>query len=246
MAGSKARSTGVGESKRFGGGGADKLDWDAVTVDGRPVPEHMRRFVRWEDTDQGIAERNAKALEANGGRPGANVEIVRDEIDTDPGHFRDDLESGAPLDAILAKEGTRPRLTREQLKEMNKDPYAKLMAKHLKPGEHGMMLSRRKMEEEETLRGNLDYELVKDANGNPVKRGNMFLGKVPQHEFEAEQADLEQQNRSRIVKANENLLEAQERISGKALRKGNELGFTGIEQKVEEMEVGNFAREFNG
>jgi hypothetical protein len=164
----KPQSSGVGESKPFiaqpGAFEPGGIDYASLTVDGKPIPEHLQGLVPYAATDQGRAE-------ANAGKQPAMAQVLRDPIDKSVDHYRDDLSNDLPL-------------------EENHDPLRILMQRHTPAGHRGLFMSETKVSKEGMRRGVLDYEPVLaeiDGKRERVRAGSMFLASVP--EGRAKQAD---------------------------------------------------------
>lgn len=185
----KTQSQGFGESRNFGAPEGvfddDTLDWSQLTLNGQPIPEHLRQQIPYSMTDQGVAE-------ANIGKQERRVEILRDAPLESRGtesltNFTRELDR----DAMVAK-------YRESIRQARgEDGMQLLMKRHLPEGHRGLWISKAKadgagaMPAEGLMRNGLEYVPVKDANGNMITLdgGRMFLASVPEEAAQA--AELE-------------------------------------------------------
>jgi hypothetical protein len=212
-----AKSKGVGPSKIFAApeGSFPATDWSKLTLNGLPIPETLWGAVTYEMTDQGAAERNAKARAANGeGWPKIELGKARDDKDVD--RYGDELADDRG-DAL--------------------DPMAQAMAGHVPAGHRGRWFGPRKTHLEGMIRAGIKYEPVLDDERRKVEIGGMFLGTAPtpvvERMLRREAADA----RDRIGAAEDAVREQNERImteSGltRVARRHRELdGITGVTEE---------------
>lgn len=214
----------------------EPMNWDVLTVNGAPVPEHMRHLISYGMTDQGAAEVQA----AKADKPKPVVEFLRNGEDSLPQRFEDDLRSGIPIRAQLAREGEDIDLSQfiQIPKEGTVDPLGIEMAKHIKPGQRGLFMSKARLNgADSTRRGVLNYAIVKDEHGKPVEVSGMVLGYVP--EAAAKQAEnfYREQGVQAQKRAENDLLEQQLEVTNTpefkkaAGRNGFNDAFRGVERE---------------
>jgi hypothetical protein len=164
MAKAKIQSAGgIGESKMFGGTphpegtGVDRIQKchiNGVLIGELNLDPAVLGALDYFSTDEGIQERNSRpnVREASGIRLGA------DGFDKSLEQRRDDV--------------------RERDMELYeaRDPLKEVADKYAVPGMKAKFLSAKRIQEN---RGTGDYEVVKDATGEPVKVRGMVLGHVP-------------------------------------------------------------------
>lgn len=196
------------EARAFAGFGESKIhaapegtfapdNWDEYTVNGQPIPEHMRSIMTYGMTDQGKAEEEA-AIEARGGR--AVVEFARDAQDKKIDEYGDNLAD--PVKGLV----------------MQSDPLQVLMDRHLPKGYRGRWLGKNKTNHAGLVRGVVEYEplLIDDGAGGKkrVELGGMFLATIPESlakQAEQHYADIERENR---VSVNDKVQEHNEKNVG--------------------------------
>jgi hypothetical protein len=189
---SVAMSTGVGESKVFGGGPevSDLQDFENprhlanCTLNGKPIPEHLWHQVPYELTDQGTAEYNQ-------GKEPVHVKIIRDEVHSQIGRRGEDLSRGKiSVDAsgVVSQEiierGVQPYDA--------SDPMRELVLEHVPVGMRPKFLSSRLVNTTGSTRG---YTICRDANGDPVRLGTSLLGYIPEERALAMQKQFEDKSR---------------------------------------------------
>lgn len=108
----------------------------------------------YDATDEGAAERNARPNV----REPSGVELGADDFDKALQEKRDDVKD-------------RGKDTYE-----SRDPLREVAAQYAVPGMRSRFLSEKKTKDG----GNKDYEIVKQANGDPVKVRGMLLGHIPE------------------------------------------------------------------
>lgn len=154
-----AKSRGVGESKPFIAppGTFPEQDWSKYTLNGLPIPEAFYAAITYEMTDQGAAEKNAKAREANGeGWPKIEMGAASDDKDID--RYGDQLDDGRG-DAL--------------------DPLAQAMEGRVPAGHRGRWFGPKKTHTEGLVRAGIQYRPVLDKDSNKIEIGGMFLGSAP-------------------------------------------------------------------
>jgi hypothetical protein len=187
--GKKARSTGIGESKRFiAPGGENDPERDAfktlkgLHMGGKPVEEVIPRdqvhLITFDHTDEGIAKRNEDRVKTG-------IEPGKDALAKAIEKHGDSIE---PWE--------------------NTDPAKYLTDKYVKPGERPRLLSERMIDHA----GTRGFEIVKDKNGDPVKLGNMPLGVMPEEKARKRQKYFEDLSRENIRDAEGDLQVKQERL----------------------------------
>lgn len=224
----KPQSSGVGESRVFAADpGEFPEDKRELTVDGLPIPDHLRALVPYSQTDQGRAENNA-------GKERAHVQFLRDSDDKAVDHYRDDLLDDVPL-------------------LENHDPLRVIMDRHLPPGMRGLMMSKKKCDKEGMRRGVLDYEPVmveRDGKKEMVEHAGMFLAAVP--EKLARRADKHYADKAKAQQVNaiEKVQEAQDTFMSEAQqRKIDRRGrgeYGGLQQESGEQVMAELTHEFAG
>jgi hypothetical protein len=145
----KIMSTGVGESKQFNAPSADQEARPQRHVNGVPV----------EDTPMGhllASTYSDEELAERAKLPKARTSVVADEFDRGVIKQYDDSQRAA-----------KPW--------MSTNPMKAMADKFVPAGHTGRFLGERKVQVD-GLRG---WEPVKNANGDPVKLGNMVLGSMP-------------------------------------------------------------------
>lgn len=257
MAGKKAQSQGVGESKINAapeGSFEREVDWASMTVNGEPIPEHLWGVMPWTYTDQGRAEFNA------GKAPASGIQVLRDETDHAVRQFRDDRLSDIPGDAQLERE----RVTPERIAEIRAkfggrataDRLGIIMNQHLPKGRRGRWMSQRVCDHEGQglRRGVLDWEpllVEKDGKMERVTLGNMFLASVPEKLAIEQDIYYEDLARQKMVAAVERSRELADEIApARKQRETMRRDFTedtaGLVDDDPEMAVGQLQREFAG
>lgn len=131
----------------------------AAHVGGFPVcdlPLETQLRLMYRQTDEGIAE-------ANAGKSEVRARTTMDEMSKACHHRKDDIidRGMEPWEAT--------------------DPAASLVAEHVAPGFKGKLLSASKIDKD----GTRGYEILRHANGDPVKLRNMVLGQMPQERVNA-------------------------------------------------------------
>lgn len=181
-AGAKPMAQGVGESKRFGGGGEEK-DLSQCTVNGEPLPKECWPTFPYSLTDQGRAE--AKKLQDELSRTLPSVYKGRDRTSMervmDP-----DKKLRKFADDRLANEIDTNGLV------LARDAFQPIIERHTPKGHRGMMMSTRKCQQEGLIRAGVEYTkvLVKNEETGamePVTCGGMFLASAPEHLVEKSQ-----------------------------------------------------------
>lgn len=178
MSKTKLQSTGFGESKQvstvpmedFGQNPDDGLPprqyW---TCNGVPVDLMPNaNLITWGMTDQAMAER-MRVIEAQGG-PAAVVS--RDKFDK---------RNDARIDHVLERGGTIHDAPNER---------KALADAHVQPGFVARFLGGSRLER----KGKRGYEIVKDADGNPVTFGNEVLAQIPKPVFDARRRSAKSQS----------------------------------------------------
>lgn len=110
-------------------------------------------------TDEGIQERNDRPM----ARPPSGISLGSDPFTKALQEKRDDVIDRG-YDSYEAR-----------------DPFREIAKRHAVPGMRAKMLSAQKVKDG----GNVDYEVVKDTNGDPVKCKGMILGHIPERVAEA-------------------------------------------------------------
>lgn len=151
MAKENKSAGGIGESKVFTAPEGTFDDQPVLHMGGKPIPPELLHAVPWANTDEGIAEAEARP------GPRASVEVLSDE--TMPGRhaqrFKESAEQGKPWLA-----------GNEMMRLM--DVY--------RPEGHKVRFLADEVNKKSGLRG---YQVVKDEHGEPVRFGNSVLGSVP-------------------------------------------------------------------
>jgi hypothetical protein len=199
----------VGESKRFVApeGTFPPTDWSKLTLNGLPIPETLWGAVTYEMTDQGAAEKNAKARASNGeGWP--RIEHGADPDDKGIDRYGDELDDGRG-DAL--------------------DPMAQAMAGHVPAGHRGRFFGPKKTHLEGMVRAGIKYETVLDKDGKKIEIGGMFLGTAPTPVVERMLRREHEDARDRIGAAEDAVHEQNERIM-------SESGLTRVARRHRELE----------
>ena len=149
---------GIGESKPFGGGGEpDRIlacHINGVLISELGLEPHVVAVLNYQATDEGIAESNERrqAQELSG------VTLGADGFDKSLAQRRDDVKD-RDMDLYQAR-----------------DPLKEVADRYAVAGMKPKFLSDKKIKDGGTTG---DYEVVKDAAGDPVKVRGMVLGHVP-------------------------------------------------------------------
>jgi hypothetical protein len=187
--GKKPRSTGVGESKNFGNPQAPENSYlEKLHMGGKLIGENFTAaqiaMLRFEFTDEGIAERNAGKVESA-------ARVTCDPFAKEVQH-RDDDQNTVGMEPWEAY-----------------SPMKELEAKYMQPGMRARYLSDRTVQRS-GMRG---WVPVKDERGNLVKLGNMQLAAMPEAKAKKRNqyfADLSANNIQRETEAQQ---EKQEQIA---------------------------------
>jgi hypothetical protein len=161
-----------------------------LTVNGQPVPPEFAHVIPFANTDQGIAERNAR-------------DIVREDAG------RAKVVAG-PFEKGLEKMGD------EQF--LDTDPFKETVApfRERQPGFSFKMLSERVIQK----RGLRGFEVVKDEKGDPVKCGGMILGRMPQDLARRRNARFQELGNEALREAAEAYQREQEKVIREGGRDG--------------------------
>lgn len=218
-------STGFGESKVFTAPeGTFEDPTEKWTVNGEPIPFHLRHAIPYENTDQGREERQQKIMD-NGGP--ARSEFLGEKIEV-PGGFRATGEytpaqtirvDGEQIGKTMLhmaddlKDGKQPWETADAMRD--------IAAPYQAAGRRVRYLSPHQIEKGRGLRG---WEPTRKDNGDTVKCGNMILGWMPEDKAQKRDAHFSGLARQQMVDAQEQVqaqseqiakLSKVERISGK-------------------------------
>lgn len=187
--GKKPQTSGIGDSKLFIAPETAQASsyLENLHIDGKRIGDHFTEqqisMLRFEFTDEGIAERNA-------GKVDCAARVTSDDFDKALEHRGDKLEAGMePWQAP--------------------DPLRELAAEHVPPGMKPKFLSKRVMD---TV-GKRGYQIVVGENGDPVHCGNMVLGMIPEHKARQRKAHFEQESRDAIRESQEGQREEQARAA---------------------------------
>jgi hypothetical protein len=168
--GAKPMAQGIGESRRFGGGGQPR-DLAGCTVNGDPLPPECWDTFPYSLTDQGKAEARELQKSLPVGYQGRDRTEYNRIFDPDKkiAKFADDRQIPADdLEGLV----------------IVRDPLQPLLERHTPPGHRGMFLSKRKCQQEGLIRGVLEYQPVmikgEDGTMQRVECGGMFLASVPE------------------------------------------------------------------
>ena len=158
----KISAQGVGESKLFGGNYAvdenPVLNLHVGGVFVRDLPIESQGRILYQQTDEAIAERNEKARYSDS-TPASGIKIGDEPFDKALKQRRDDLGE------------------REMEPYEARDPLKEVADANARPGFRPKFLSPRRVKENG---GTGDYEVVKDAKGDPVSVKGMILGQMPE------------------------------------------------------------------
>lgn len=193
-------STGFGESKVFTAPeGTFDDPTEKWTVNGAPIPFHLRHAIPYENTDQGRAERHQRALD-NGGI--AHVEFLAEKIEV-PGGYRANGEytpsqtirvGGDEIGKTMLhmaddlKDGKQPWETADAMRD--------IAAPYQAAGKRVRYLSPHQIEKGRGLRG---WDPLRKENGDTVKCGNMILGWMPEDKAKKRDAHFSGLARQQMV-----------------------------------------------
>jgi hypothetical protein len=165
------------------------------TVNGIPLSQlgYAGTQIPYGLTDQGIAEKNARSVDSQG-RPHSGIKVTRNE----------------GFDQAIARRSA----AKEPWECTN--PLAEAAERYSEPGMRYRGLSQRVCDKK-TLRG---WEVVKDEKGDPVKVGDMILGKMPIERAERRNEHYRKEGEANLSAARERLKVDQERLSRDAQSKG--------------------------
>ena len=185
-------STGFGDSRVFAEPQEPQRDWSRLTVNGKPIPEHLWNGVMpYSLTDQAIEEREQeREFEPSGIELGKTPELKHIEA------FGDGI-----------KAGMQPWET--------PDPMRELVDKYGSKGDRHRFLSPAKVERE-GLRGWEPVMVTENGVKTQVKLGNMFLGRMPKERAAARDRHMRDRAHNQMVQANDVVKEQQEQIMSKA------------------------------
>jgi hypothetical protein len=130
-------------------------------------------------TDEGIAEKNARP---NVRDWAGSVQVGADSFDKSLSQRRDDVKQ------------------RDMELYEARDPLKEVADRYAKPGMKAKFLSAQKVKENG---GTGDYEVVKDANNDPVKVRGMVLGHMPVERVEARNRFFRQRGNQLLKQINE-------------------------------------------
>lgn len=127
-----------------------------LTVDGKPIPDHLKHVIAYDLTDQGKAERKEN-LKASGRYSENQVSVVSSEFDKQLLRYEDDANGAEPWELANPIEAAKARVP---------DPTGKAFhlfgnATYDRDGARGFVPE-------------------KDVNGNLIKVGNMVLASMPE------------------------------------------------------------------
>lgn len=176
-------SHGVGDSKLHISSEPKETPGKVLTVNGKPIPTEFAHAIPYGNTDQGIAEFNEQEFVRD---DAGQVKIIADEFDQ---------TIRARTDAIEPYEMP--------------DPMKEIVEAHVKPGFRGRFLAPRVIEK----RGLRGFEVVKGANGDPVRLANMVLGVMPEEKARQRNKYYQNLGQEQLRDAEEQMLEGQERLS---------------------------------
>lgn len=166
-------SRGVGESKRFiadPGTFADPavLDCHVGGIAVRDLPMDAQVRLLYQQTDEGIAERNA-------GREEIHVRVTSDPLSKSIQHRRDDLSAGMqPWEAH--------------------DPLKELADRYTPEGHSPKFLSDSKCAKD----GTRGFEVIKDEKGDPIKLGTLRLASMPIEKRDQRNAFYREKSRNAV------------------------------------------------
>lgn len=226
----KTMSTGVGESKVFGGGGEER-DLSGYTCQGDPIPREMWPNFPFSMTDQGkaAAEKLKKELPVNYSKRARPAQTIYDQAPDD------DKKQAVFREAL--------QLDTEGL-VISVDPMRPLIDRYTPKGHRGMFMSRRVSAEKGMVRGVLNYEpvLIEDGKGGlkEVTCGNMFLASVPNDLVRKSDAYWANVNRQKQITVTNKLREHTDKFIDpsdvKALLRSKGAGDADIGMEVEDRE----------
>ncbi len=142
---------------------------------GEVFNESQIALLSYEQTDEGIAQRNA-------GKSEHRVSVVSDGFDSAIRQRRDDVKD-RDMDSWEAR-----------------DPLKEVCDRYVEPGMRGKFLSAQKIKENS---GTGDYEVVKDANGDPVRVRGLVLGQMPEQRAEARNRHYRERGNHLLKQMNE-------------------------------------------
>lgn len=166
-----------------------ELHLGGVRIGDLPMPEHALTAIAYHQTDEGMAELVERA-KARGTWAEGSVTVVRDEADTLPEVRPRDLEAGRGYLADPDRNNPEQRIAeRRAFRERNAEPWAEpnifqeavadaRLEGLIGTGDAVRFLSPAVI----AARGKRGWEIVKDAKGDPVKVGEMVLGRMPKAE----------------------------------------------------------------
>lgn len=163
-------STGIGESKRFGGSNEKDLShMNGTTVNGEALPESCYETFPYSLTDQGKAEMERE-------RKNLPVSYNRAEKPFDFGEVPDD-------DKKLAK--YKNDLRNAPPARNQRSAMSQLMEQHCPAGHRGLWMGRLKTEQAGMFRDEIEYRPVLRKNPETgtferIQIGGMFLASVPE------------------------------------------------------------------
>lgn len=193
----RQNAAGIPDSKVFASGEANPavslvLNCHIQGIPVRDLPVHHQHAIRFEHTDEGIAEHNriVDKLRAEGRLATITMESDRETEVKRFGKMRDDLLDGASYDEVT-------------------DPMRVQMEKHLKPGEDGRWM------DPETVDhlGDRGFEQRMDKDGKPIKLGQMYLGVRSKEAAAESERRKEAKSRLKLQAIQEQINEQQSRLA---------------------------------
>lgn len=178
------QAAGIPESRPFVAGDENRTESsvdkilkchiDGILVKDLNLEPQVLAALDYFGTDEGIKERENHPMARERSGVSLGKEPTFDKVLE---HKRDDVKR---RDIALAEAA---------------DPLREVADQYAKPGMHERYLSARKIQENGSTGG---YEIVKDANGDPVKVRGMLLGHIPQEVADARQKHYESIGNDRL------------------------------------------------
>lgn len=189
-----AMSTGVGESKPFGGDHERELqpgerDWSKLTLNGMPIPPEVQATLPYYYTDQAVAERESKR-DPNAVR----VEVLRGPEEKMIEKYRDGL------------------MAESEPWESGIDPLLETRKRFGEPGKRYRFLSEAKVGTD-GWRGWKPVETIENGVAKVVKLGKMIFGWMPEEKAQKREKFFADKAREQMVQAQERVLETVDRIA---------------------------------